>query len=415
MTSSTRRGSGRRNTSALALGSVVSGLLAYAVFALVTHGLGAEAAAPVAVLWTHWAFAGAAFTFPLQHWITRSVALGHEADVRRAAARVTAVVTAAAVLLGLLAWLARDALFHRSDAAFPVMITLVTLGSAWIGAVRGGLGGRERFGAVAASLVAENGLRLALVALLLLVGVENPVAHGMCLVAGPLVTVCWPSALRLSTSGSAGPGESTSAFAFLSGAASSQLIGQTVLTGGPVVLALLGGTATQVTSMFAALALFRAPYMVALGAVPQLTVRVAQRRSGGGRDVRGLRVLVAAGVLAVLVALAAVLGGWLGPAVLEIVFGHTVDVAPAIAGAVAAGCTLAVANLPLTVICLAANRPFAAAVAWVASIVVAAATLVAFSGEPALDRTTIAFVVAEVTALVGLAVVAGRAARRVQL
>ena len=65
-----------RASAALALGSVVSGLLAYVLFALVTRGLGAEAAAPVSVLWTQWAFAGAAFTFPLQHWITRSVVAG---------------------------------------------------------------------------------------------------------------------------------------------------------------------------------------------------------------------------------------------------------------------------------------------------------------------------------------------------
>ncbi len=65
-----------RNSAALALGSAASGLLAYVVFVLITRGLGADAAAPVSVLWTHWAVAGAGFTFPLQHWITRSVVAG---------------------------------------------------------------------------------------------------------------------------------------------------------------------------------------------------------------------------------------------------------------------------------------------------------------------------------------------------
>jgi len=45
-----RAGALRRDTSGLALGSIVSGLLAYVVFALVTHGLGAHAAAPVATV-----------------------------------------------------------------------------------------------------------------------------------------------------------------------------------------------------------------------------------------------------------------------------------------------------------------------------------------------------------------------------
>src|SRR5687767_7459530 len=105
-----------RASAALAIGSTASGLLAYALFALVTRGLGADAAAPVSVLWTLWAFAGAAFTFPLQHWITRSVASGHEGDVRRASGRVSLLVAAAALTLGLTSWMFRDQLFHRDDA-----------------------------------------------------------------------------------------------------------------------------------------------------------------------------------------------------------------------------------------------------------------------------------------------------------
>ena len=52
----------RRAPAVLAAGSVVSGLLAYVLFALVTRGLGAEVAAPVSVLWTQWTFAAAAVT-----------------------------------------------------------------------------------------------------------------------------------------------------------------------------------------------------------------------------------------------------------------------------------------------------------------------------------------------------------------
>ena len=81
----------------------------------------------MSVLWTHWAFAGAAFTFPLQHWITRSVggrARRAPYDGPRRGSRWS--WSRAALVLGVLAWLVRDDLFHRDDAWFPVMIALVT-------------------------------------------------------------------------------------------------------------------------------------------------------------------------------------------------------------------------------------------------------------------------------------------------
>jgi O-antigen/teichoic acid export membrane protein len=397
-----------RTSAALALGSVVSGLLAYVLFAMITRGLGAVAAAPVSVLWTHWAFAGAGFTFPLQHWITRNLVAGREDVVRRAAGRVSGVVLAASLVLGLLAWLARDPLFHRSDAWFPVMITLVTLGSAVVGVVRGGLGGRGRLEAVAWSLVAENGLRCVLVGVLLLMGVEDPVAHGLCLVAGSLIVVLWPAALRFadvggSSSGAAGP------LAFLTGAASGQLVSQAVLTGAPVVLALLGGAPHEVTAMFAALALFRAPYMVALGSVPQLTVRVTRRSVLGEHEVVRSLVgrLAAAGIAAAV--LAGLGAAWLGPPLLRLVFGTTVDVDGGHAALLAAGSTVAVANLVLMVVSLAQDRPVAVARSWAAAVVAGAVALLVLHGAGAVDATVAAFLTAEVAALAALALVAGRA------
>ncbi len=105
-----------RDTSALAFGSVVSGLLAYVFFALVTRALGPVPAAPVSVLWAWWSFAGAALTFPLQHWITRSVTV-HEGEraVRRALGGVVLVVVLVGVVAGFGSWLARDLLFHRPE------------------------------------------------------------------------------------------------------------------------------------------------------------------------------------------------------------------------------------------------------------------------------------------------------------
>jgi O-antigen/teichoic acid export membrane protein len=402
--------SGRRDTGVLALGSAGAGLLAYVVFAMFTRGLASDAAAAVSVLWTYWAFAGAALTFPVQHWITRTVASGSEGVVRRSAARVSLAVGGVAVLAGVASWALRDPLFHRDDAWFPVMVVLLTVGSALIGVVRGGLSARGRFGAVAVSLLAENGLRCVLVGGLLLVGVTDAVAHGLCLVAGQLVVVLWPSAFRYGTA--VDSAAATGPFAFLTGAGLGQLVSQAVLTGGPVVLALSGGSAREVTSLFAALALFRAPYMLALGSVSQLTLRATERAVAG--EAAGLRALlrtvVAAGAATCVVAVG--LGAWLGPWLLRLVFGERVDVSSGHAALLALGCAAAITNLVLMVLALAHDRPTQVARAWLAATLVGAVGFAALTGRTALDATVGAFVVAELAALLGLLWVAVRAIGR---
>lgn len=391
----------------LAAGSVVSGVLAYVLFALVTRGLGASAAAPVSVLWTVWALAGAAFTFPLQHWITRCLIAGRAGDVRGSAGRVAAVVVAASLATGALAWVFRDRLFHRDDAWFPALVVLVVLGSAAVGVLRGSLAGRGRMGAVAVSLVAENAVRCLLVAVLLLAQVHDPVAHGLCLVAGSLIAL-WPGAWRLDEAGASRGGS----LSFLGGAATGQLLAQGVLTGGAVVLALLGGSPAEITAVFATLALFRAPYMVVLGTLPQVTHHVTGLVGAG--DLRALRLL--AGRLAVLgavvVALGAVIGGTAGPALVRAVFGDTVEIAHGDAGVIATGCALALVNVVLMVAALALDRPGRVAGAWGLAVLAGAVVLLSttFWLQP-VGRVAVAFVAAEVAATVLLAVAASSVLR----
>ncbi|HSF34747.1 MAG TPA: hypothetical protein VLA70_01445 [Nocardioides sp.] len=388
----------RRAPLLLAAGSVVSGVLAYVLFALVTRGLGAVAAAPVSVLWTVWALAGAAFTFPLQHWIARCLTAGREGDVRGSAGRVGVVVAAAAVATGVLAWVFRDRLFHRDDAWFPVLVVLVVLGSAAVGVLRGALAGRGRMGAVAWSMVAENAVRCVLVAVLLLAQVRDPVAHGLCLVAGSLVAL-WPGAWRFGPAGS----ERAGSLAFLGGAATGQLLAQVVLTGGAVVLALLGGSPAEITAMFATLALFRAPYMVVLGTLPQVTHHVTGLVVTG--DLPALRSLARrlAVLGAVTVALGAVIGATAGPLLVRAVFGGTVDVGAGVAALVATGCALALVNVVVMVGALALDRPGRVAGAWGLAVLVGAVALLATTAYVPVERVAFAFLATEVAAAALLA------------
>lgn len=408
-----------RHTSALALGSAISGVLAYVFFALVTRALGSEAAAPVSVLWAYWSFAGAALTFPLQHWIARTVqAAGGEGEIRTALPGVIRLVVGTTAVATLGAWLGRDLLFDTDATWFPLLVGLVTLGSALMGLLRGLLTARHRLQAVGAALIGENAIRCLAAVALMVGGVDDPVAYGLCLVSGYAVALAWPTALRpergadaVAAGGSAAAFDRGSAAAFLGGSAGGQLVGQAVLTGGPVVLALAGGSPAEVTALFAGLALFRAPYTFAVGTVAALTsgftVLVVERRA---EALRRIRVRIVAGTV-LTSALAGVLGGAIGPEVLRLVFGSDVELAGALTAVLAVGSTAAMANLLVTVMVMAHGRTGALVVSWLLALGPGAVWFAASAGS-ALERTCGAFLVTEGAAWCLLLVVASRAAKR---
>ncbi len=391
-----------RDTQALAVGSAVGGVLAYLFFVLVTRSLGAKAAAPVSVLWTYWSFSAAALTFPVQHWIARSVAAHRsEGAVRVALPRVAAAVAVAGAVSGVLAWLGRESLFHSPALWFPLLVVWVTLGSGFIGVVRGGLTARHRFSSVAWALVGDNALRCLAAMTLIVLGTYGSLSFGVCLALGSLIGFAWPSSFRFSAEGS--EGDHDSPLAFLGAAAGGQLIGQAILTGGPVLLALSGGSPEEVTALFAALALFRAPYTVALGLVSQLTGRlttfVVERDHASLGRVRHT-IFWATGVVVVI---AAALGAVVGPWLLPLIFGEnvTIDWLPSML--VAIGSALALSNLVITISIMAQSRSQAIARAWGVALLGGAVMFIVSWSEP-LSRTCWTFLVAEALAFVALAV-----------
>jgi len=382
----------------LAVGSLVSGLLAYVFFALVARGLGAAQAAPVAVLWAYWGFAAAGVTFPVQHWIARWVAAdGHEAGVRRALPRVFALSLAASLASASAAWVLREPLFVTSGVTFPLLVGGVTILSAAMGLVRGTLAARGRFAAVGGVLTVENLLRCVVAQVLLTSGVTEPAAYGGALLAGYAACLVWPSAwrLRAGTTGARAP------VAFLGGAAAGQVVGQAVLTGGPVALALAGGAPREVTALFAGLALFRAPYVFAIGQVSALTTRVTEWVvSGRHRELRRVHRLLTVGTVVVALA-AAGFGALVGPPALRLVFGEKAALAAGPAALVAAGTTFAMATLVLTAIVMAQDRASRIALSWLIALAPGAlAYALVDAGD--LERVVIAFVLVEVAAWTGL-------------
>jgi O-antigen/teichoic acid export membrane protein len=396
----------------LAVGSATGGLLAYVFFALVTRVLGPVEAAPVSVLWVWWGFAGAALTFPLQHWISRTVTAHRgELPLRVLRGRLAITVLVLALGSGLVAWLAREALFGRDDPAFPLLVVAVTLGSGLMGVVRGTLTARRRLEAVGASLTAENALRCVGAAALCVGGVDHPTAYGGCLVVGYLAAGLWPSALRFGREGA--PPAPGSPMALIGGVGLGQLVAQITLTGGPLLLAVAGGAPEEVTALFATLALFRAPYTLAVGLMAALTGRltslVVRGRWDALRRIRLALVVVTLGTAAV----AAALGDVVGQPLVALVFGEGVELDALPTALVAVGTVFALANLLLTITVMARGRAGGLLRGWSAGLP-PGIVLFTVSGLPVVERTCWTFLVVEAAVFAWLVVEdagAGRAGR----
>lgn len=401
----------KRDTTALAVGSAITGLMSYVIFAVTTRALGAGEAAAVSVLWVFWSFANAALTFPLQHWISRAaVADGGTAGVRKALPRVALAAGMVALLSGLAAFLLRESLFHRDDAVFPAMVVGLMAGAVLTGVVRGGLMVRSRFVDVAGTLVAENAFRCVAVFALIAADVDSPVAYGVCIVLGNLTSLLWPAGLSYPQTGQAH--RQHSALGFVAGASLGQILSQVVLTGGPVVLALRGGSPADVTILFAGLALFRAPYTIAIGVVSQLTghltALVVERRA---RELKRIRLAIVLAT-ALFGALGAALGAWLGPELVRLIFGSDVTLDDRTGALLALASTVAVSNLLMTIAVIAHGRTASTSIAWVLGMT-AAAPVLATGIEP-LHQVATAFLVAEIVAWLTLVSAELTAARRLR-
>jgi len=387
-----------KQTGALAAGTFIGGVLAYAFFALATRVLGARDAAPISILWSYWIMVAAVLTFPLQHWTIRLLTEGAEGTLARSRKRIWVGTGVGAGLCFVVAWVAREPLFHDRTLAFPVMMASITAGAALTGLVRGGLAGRGRFAATGASLALENLVRVALAAVVALVG-GGAEAFGLALVVGSLSGLMWPSSLRLDRSSTATSKSIVSPVALASGLVASSLIAQIVLTGGPVALAALGGTPRHVTALFLGLAVWRAPYLICLGVAPQLTaVLTRMALDGAARRLRRNRIWAGLAVLGA-AALAVLAGATFFVPAVRLVFGSELGLDGVISALIGVGTVLAIGNMALLLLMLALGTPRPANRAWLLAVLVMGFVLAAAPLGP-LDRVVAAFVAAELTAFV---------------
>ncbi|HEY5888668.1 MAG TPA: hypothetical protein VIT24_13110 [Acidimicrobiales bacterium] len=391
---------------ALAAASVISGVFAYLFIAIGTRQFGTGDFSGVAQLWTIWFFGSSVLTFPIQHWVIQRLRTdGHGGAVRVVLPRLMLFALGVGLAVVAVTFLVRDDMYGRDDVAYPLIAGAITVGAAAMGLLRGGLAGRSRFLATATALAGENVIRfvcgLAVVAAGATVG-----WYGAAIVSGSLVILAWPSALRFD--GPAVPG--VSPVAFLGNVGGGTVIAQSILTAGPVVLSLAGGTRDEVTSLFTALALFRAPYIVALGLAIRMTATLTDLVAAGRSDdlVRIQRRMVAGGVA--LMALGGLGAALVGPGVLRLVFGDEVDLTRAACAGLAVGSLAALATLGLTLVQMSDGAGRRVLRTWATALAVGVVVMVALPLEP-LPRVVAAFLASELTAFALMALLEGSGER----
>jgi O-antigen/teichoic acid export membrane protein len=192
----------------------------------------------------------------------------------------------------------------------------------------------------------------------------------------------------------------------------SVLLAQAVLNGGPPLVAAFGGTEAEVTALFTALALFRAPYLVALGLTVRATAPLTKRVEQGGRARLRRPALATAAATMGLAGAAFGLAWPLGPPLIAALFGEGAAPSPAVAAATAAGCTLALGGLALTVVLISAGAQAALVASWLAAVGAGAGVLLATSHWGATARVVAAFNTAEAVAVVAAAAAVAAARHR---
>ena len=389
------------------VGSIVNGLLAYVFVVIGTRTLGAEAFAPIAVLWGFWAFSGAALAFPIQHWVIRQIEVdGGPQGVAAALPRLSAAVLAVAGVEGLVAAAFGSRLFGSGSWIWPAAVAGLAVGTGVLGLVRGMLSGLGRFGPAAVVIGGENLVRV-VAAVVASVFWASSAGFGAALLTGPLVALGWPGVFRLLRDRSL----ARPSIRLAGASAMGSVLSQSVLHGGPVALASLGGSPAIVTVVFSTMALFRAPYLIGVGLSLRTTGPVSRWVLDGDRRrvARfGLLIAVSGLVLAGVAALAA----WvIGPSLVAGVFGAESRPDAWVAAVVAAASSLALVGLWQFVTLIAAGREASLVASWLIGFSAFALAIALVPGDP-VTRVVWAFLTGEASAAAAMATALVTWARR---
>ena len=396
-----RRGFRAPGTTFMVSGGLIGAVGAYLFQVYGGRAIGAEAFAPIGVLWTVFFILATVLLVPVEQYVTREVAAGRKAIPHDLG---PALVTAAvgAVVGGGFVWVTLDRFFEGSWQ-YVAQIALLMVGYSLLMVGKGVLAGRRRFGGVGWVLIIETSARLVagIVAIQLAARAES-LGWAMVLGGFAVLGMRW---WRHDAGESRAP--AAPAVGFLGGYVGGTVSSQILLGGAPIAVALLEADPALVSVVFITFTLYRAP-MTLIFALQGRVLPYLVGLVGSGDHHRlgtiATRVVAGGAFLAVLGGLV----GWLvGPEVVTLLFGEEFAPASLVAMFAAAGVMAAAATQIAGQVLVAEARTPRLSVAWLGGLVAALIALLIVGGEPDI-RVAAAFVIGEGVALLLMATLAIR-------
>jgi lipopolysaccharide/colanic/teichoic acid biosynthesis glycosyltransferase len=393
----------RDGTIVIAIGSLVAGIAAYLFQIIGGRALGDEGFAPVAALLSIHSLILAVLLTPVELLTVRRLTLtrGGAPDEHDRRAIAITIAAAVGVMVGFIGFTLGH--YFENQGTYILIGAVVVITHAVFALGRGALAGRGRYVAYGVASGTAALLRVALA--LAWLGRPTDIELAWAVALPPLIILLWKPFRRrqeaMRVPGRAGSGSLMAGFV-LSGA-----ISQAFVLVGPLVAGAIepdqAAVATVVSVVFVTFSLARAPLLLAqnlaarlLAGLTKLVARtdyLALRRWSRRLGLAGLAVAP----------LAYLGGAWLGPPVIELLFGPGFRPSSLAAGLATAACALAAASVFLDQVLIALGATGKLAGAWTVALAVSTAALILSSGTAEV-RVGVSVLAGELAALVAVLV-----------
>lgn len=354
-------------TAAVVLGSLVAAVLAYAFQVFGGRLLGAEAFAPITVLWTVQFLAMQVLYQPLEHYVNRETGLGRTPHVSR-----IVVFGAGFGLVSAFSMAAMGNAFGLSWQ-YAVLGGVMVAAYAVFGYVRGVEAGTERFHTFGIVTSVEAAFRM--VVALGLGFALGAYGFAWAMTLAPFVAFIWLK--RRKEQGA--PERMTASLTSLVAASA---FSQALLGLPPLVAGALGAGAAVVSVVFMTFAMYRGPLWVLQGIMARLLpVFVDHAAAGAHRALRSWLLALTA-TAAALGTAAFAFGAHVAPPLFELLLGAEFRPDPELSALVSVGVIVAACAYLLNQLLLALDALRLIVGAWSAGFAIAAAFVALHSGSP---------------------------------